>query len=83
MDTAAGDWLETSRDESFLLRGIRLDQFASWATEARVALTQWDSLGRRESFVAHGGVTLRVNNNDLADSAPLSLTISPDTACLS
>lgn len=36
---SATEWQAASRDESFLLRGTRLDQFAAWADETQLALT--------------------------------------------
>ncbi len=36
---AAKEWTEAEKDESFLLRGARLDQFEGWAVGTAVALT--------------------------------------------
>lgn len=40
LDLAAKEWAESGRDESYLLRGSRLDHFAGWATDSTVALTE-------------------------------------------
>ncbi len=40
LSAAALEWLNASRDESFLLRGGRLDQFQAWATDTKLAFTQ-------------------------------------------
>jgi WD40 repeat protein/DNA-binding SARP family transcriptional activator len=37
--TAASEWADSDRDESFLLRGGHLAQFESWSTESGLALT--------------------------------------------
>ncbi|MAU00169.1 MAG: hypothetical protein CL608_23765 [Anaerolineaceae bacterium] len=37
---AAQEWTEAGQDESFLLRGARLEQFERWAAATAVALTQ-------------------------------------------
>lgn len=38
--TSAAAWHENRRDPSFLLHGTRLEQFATWATETTLALTE-------------------------------------------
>jgi WD40 repeat protein/serine/threonine protein kinase/DNA-binding SARP family transcriptional activator len=38
--TAAGEWIEAQREQSFLLRGARLAQFDGWTEGSAVALTQ-------------------------------------------
>jgi WD40 repeat protein/DNA-binding SARP family transcriptional activator len=40
LSTAAREWLETSRDPSFLLRGSQLARFELWAAESRLAQTE-------------------------------------------
>ena len=40
LGNAAADWLEADRDQSFLLRGSRLDQLEAWADTSDLALTQ-------------------------------------------
>ena len=37
--SAAGEWLAADRNDSFLLRGGRLEQFSGWARNSTVALT--------------------------------------------
>ncbi len=37
---AAAEWQSANRENSFLLQGARLSQFASWAAETQLALTQ-------------------------------------------
>ncbi|MCC7206834.1 MAG: protein kinase [Anaerolineae bacterium] len=37
---AAADWFRAGKDPSYLLRGARLEQFAGWAAETPIALTQ-------------------------------------------
>jgi len=37
--SAADEWLRAGQEESFLLRGARLDQFEGWAEETTMALT--------------------------------------------
>jgi WD40 repeat protein/DNA-binding SARP family transcriptional activator len=37
---AAAEWQTANRDESFLLRGSRLDQFRDWAENTTISLTQ-------------------------------------------
>ena len=46
LSAAAHDWQSASRDESFLLRGARLNQFDGWADETALALTpdEWNYL---------------------------------------
>jgi len=41
--SAAEDWLQASRDRSFLARGSRLQQFQDWATNSNIALNQQES----------------------------------------
>jgi WD40 repeat protein len=36
----AREWLQVDRDDGFLLRGSRLEQFHGWAARAKIALTQ-------------------------------------------
>ncbi len=36
---AAADWLQAGKDASYLLRGARLELFAGWVAEAKLALT--------------------------------------------
>jgi WD40 repeat protein len=45
--TAASDWADSGRDQSFLLRGGHLAQFESWSEESGLALT-----GLEREFVA-------------------------------
>ena len=40
LGNAAAEWLGAGRDPGFLLRGSRLEQFAGWADETQIALTQ-------------------------------------------
>lgn len=40
LHTASAEWTGADRDTSFLLHGARLDQFAGWSANARLALTQ-------------------------------------------
>ena len=35
----AGEWQDNGEDESFLLRGARLEQFAGWAADSKLQLT--------------------------------------------
>ncbi|MBN1966457.1 MAG: protein kinase [Anaerolineae bacterium] len=37
---AAADWLAAGQDTSYMLHGSRLEQFATWAAETPIALTQ-------------------------------------------
>lgn len=37
------DWIEAGRDPSFLLRGVRLEQYESWVETTNVALTEEES----------------------------------------
>jgi WD40 repeat protein/serine/threonine protein kinase/DNA-binding XRE family transcriptional regulator len=46
--TAASEWAAANHDEGYLLRGARLDQFASWAEQPPLALTPTE----RELIVA-------------------------------
>ncbi|MEO8391925.1 MAG: protein kinase [Chloroflexota bacterium] len=39
VDTAAQDWQNAHQDDSFLLRGTRLDIFSRWAVDTTLALT--------------------------------------------
>jgi serine/threonine protein kinase len=39
LTTAAGEWDEAGRDQSFLISGARLERVAAWATSATLALT--------------------------------------------
>jgi len=58
LDRAAHDWLEADRDESFLLRGARLEQFETRVGGTELALTDTEheyldaSLVRREEETA-------------------------------
>jgi WD40 repeat protein/serine/threonine protein kinase len=40
LGTAAAEWQQANREPSYLLHGARLDQFAGWAAETKLALTQ-------------------------------------------
>ena len=42
--SAAQEWLAAGKDQSFLLRGTRLDQFAQWAQATDLALTEVEQL---------------------------------------
>ena len=37
---AGHEWLEANRDEGFLLRGARLNQFEGWVVQTKVVLTR-------------------------------------------
>ncbi len=39
LGAAAVEWFRAKRDDSFLLRGSRLQQFQTWATDTKLALT--------------------------------------------
>jgi len=36
----AGDWQDANRDPSFLLRGVRLEQYETWAGTTNIAMTE-------------------------------------------
>ncbi len=41
---AMGEWQENRKDLGFLLRGTRLDQFALWAEDSNIALTEDENI---------------------------------------
>jgi hypothetical protein len=42
------EWIKAGRESSFLLHGVRLDQFSSWAEETSLALTGDERLFRSQ-----------------------------------
>lgn len=50
---AAAEWLDSGRNEGYLLSGARLDQFTGWAATTRVALTRNERSLLSASLLAH------------------------------
>ena len=57
--TAASDWADSDRDQSFLLRGGHLAQFESWSAESGLALTDLERAFVNASSAEGRGEQLR------------------------